>query len=87
MLWSSWYRHDTYAIGVAYSASGKIAGPWVQEKDPLDGANCGHGMLFKTFDGKMKLCMHYVDPNDERQFRKPIIKDVDISGDRIVIKK
>jgi len=31
--------------------------------------------------------MHYVDPNDERQFRKPIIKDVDISGDRIVIKK
>lgn len=87
MLWSSWYRHDTYAIGVAYSASGKIAGPWIQEKDPLDGTNCGHGMLFKTFDGKMKLCMHYVDPNDERQFRKPIIKDVDISGDRIVINK
>lgn len=86
MLWSSWYAHDMYAIGAAYSTSGKLSGPWVQEDEPLDGTNCGHGMLFKTFDGKTKLCMHYVNPNDERPVRKPVIKDVDLSGDRLVLK-
>ena len=89
MLWSSWYAnaHETYAIGAAYSESGTLMGPWVQEDEPLFTENGGHGMLFETLDGKTKLCMHYVDPNDERPSRKPILLDVDLSGDRLKIKK
>ena len=36
MLWSSWGEHR-YAQGVAYSTSGSIKGPWVQEKEALQG--------------------------------------------------
>lgn len=85
MLWSSWYGHDTYAIAAAYSQSGSVKGPWIQEDEPIYGQNGGHGMLFRTFDGKLKLSMHYVDPADARPMRKPVFKNVDISGDKLVI--
>lgn len=85
MLWSSWYGHDIYAIGASYSASGSVKGPWIHEDKPLFTENGGHGMLFRTFDGKLKLCMHWVDPTDQRPSRKPVILDVDDSGDRLVI--
>lgn len=85
MLWSSWYGHDQYAIAVAYSKSGSVKGPWVQEKEPIYGENGGHGMMFRTFDGKLKLSMHWVDPTDARPSRKPIIRDVDDSGDKLIL--
>lgn len=85
MLWSSWAGHDTYAIGVAYSESGSVMGPWIQEQEPLFGKDGGHGMLFRTFDGDLKLCMHVVDKTDERPARTPVILDVDDSGDKIVL--
>lgn len=87
MLWSSWYkdRKDAYAIGVAYSESGRLEGPWVQEDEPLFSDNSGHGMLFKTFSGEDKLCMHHVNPDEQRPMRRPVIKSVDLSGDRLVI--
>ena len=50
-------------------------------------ANEGHGMHFHTFDGKLMLSMHYVDPKDSRPSRKPMFLEVDDSGDRLVIKK
>lgn len=84
MLWSSWGK-KRYSIGVAYSESGKLKGPWIQEEEPLFGDNGGHGMMFRTFDGKLKLCMHYVDSNDERPSRKPMILDVDDSGDKLML--
>jgi len=34
MLWSS-YGPRKYATGVALSASGTLAGPWIQQKEPL----------------------------------------------------
>lgn len=46
MLWSS-YCSAGYAIGVAYSESGRLQGPWYQ-----------YGMLFTTFNGEKKLVMH-----------------------------
>ena len=86
MLWSSWYLND-YAIGVAYSKSGKLKGPWVQEKEPLYKNNGGHGMLFRTFDGQLKLSMHIEEAGDPRPGRKPVIFDVDDSGNKLVLKK
>ena len=82
MLWSSWGK-ERYAIGVAYSESGSIKGPWVQEPRPLFEDNGGHGMLFRTFDGELKLCMHWTDQRDERPGRRPVIRDVDDSGDKL----
>ena len=87
MLWSSWSAkaRDMYAIGAAYSASGSVKGPWIQEEEAIFDENGGHGMLFRTFGGKLKLCMHYVNSNDERPGRKPIILAADDSGDKLTI--
>lgn len=86
MIWSSWGK-KRYALGAAYSESGKIEGPWVQEKKPLFAENGGHGMLFKTFDEKLMLSMHYVDPNSDKPRRQPMFIQVDVSGDKLKIKK
>lgn len=84
-LWSSW-KDDVYVLMAAYSQSGSIRGPWVQDPELLFDKNGGHGMLFRTFDGILMLSMHYVDPNDEHSRRQPMFVEVDNSGDRLTIK-
>lgn len=84
MLWSTWGK-ERYAIGVAYSESGSVKGPWIQEPQPLFHDNGGHGMMFRTFDGELKLCMHWVDQRDEFPGRRPVIRDLDDSGDKLVL--
>jgi len=86
MLWSSW-GEKRYVLGVAYSKSGKIKGPWIQESEPLFKDNGGHGMLFHSFDGKLMLSLHWEDPADNRPFRKPMFIEVDDSGDKLCIKQ
>ena len=81
MLWSSWGAHR-YAQGVAYSTSGSIKGPWVQEKEALKGDNSGHGMLFRTFEGKLLFIVHHAEGNGPR---KPQIWTVDDSGDKLLL--
>ncbi len=61
MTWSSWSQ-ENYAVGVAVSDSGTIAGPWRQMEKPFWPRNGGHGMVFQTFEGKRYFCLHY--PND-----------------------
>jgi beta-xylosidase len=56
MLWSSWGR-DGYVQSQARSASGEIDGPWIQ-LEPLVGRDSGHGMLFRTFDGRLMMVLH-----------------------------
>jgi len=81
MLWSSWGEHR-YAQGVAYSSSGSIKGPWVQEKEAFKGDNSGHGMLFTTFEGKRLYIVHHSEGNGPR---KPQLWEVDDSGDKLVL--
>jgi hypothetical protein len=81
MLWSSWGEHR-YVQGVAYSTSGSIKGPWVQEKEALKGDNSGHGMLFRTFEGRLLFILHHAE---EKGRRKPQIWNVDDSGDKLVL--
>jgi beta-xylosidase len=57
MLWSSNCKTG-YGIGVAYSESGSITGPWRQCEKPLFEKDGGHGMLFSTFAGETKLVFH-----------------------------
>lgn len=81
MLWSSWGERR-YAQGVAYSESGSIKGPWVQEEEPFMSDNSGHGMLFTTFEGKRLFVVHHAEPNGPR---KPQLWEVDDSGDKLVL--
>lgn len=83
MLWSSW-GENRYAQGIAYSTSGSIKGPWVQEEEAFKGDNSGHGMLFTTFEGKRLFIIHHAEG---RAWRKPQIYEVDDSGDKLVLGK
>jgi len=83
MLWASWGA-NRYLECVAYSQSGKIDGPWIQEEKPFIGNNTGHGMLFRTFDGKLLLSIHHADGDGPR---KPQLWEVDDSGDKLVLGK
>lgn len=47
-----------YAVGLAYSASGEITGPWVQENRPLYNGYAGHGVLFRHPTEGLKLSVH-----------------------------
>jgi GH43 family beta-xylosidase len=82
MIWSS-FGTQRYAVGLAYSASGKIAGPWKQIEKPLFAANGGHGMIFRTFDGQLMLVLHQPNssPNERAQFFE--LQD---TGDSLVLK-
>ena len=60
MIWSS-FSKEGYAIGIAESTSGKVIGPWKQHPETLFNRDGGHGMLFRTFDGK--LCVVFHQPN------------------------
>ncbi|MEO6852248.1 MAG: family 43 glycosylhydrolase, partial [Mucilaginibacter sp.] len=81
MLWASWGAHR-YAQGVAWSESGTIDGPWVQEKESLKGDNSGHGMMFTTFDGKRLLIIHHSEGDGPR---KPQLFEIDDSGDKLIL--
>lgn len=82
MIWSS-FCNGHYAQGVAKSESGEIHGPWIQEPKPLFESDGGHGMLFRTFDGRLWLTLH--TPNqtpDERM----IYLELEEVGDTIRLK-
>lgn len=81
MLWSSWGAHR-YVQGVAYSESGTIDGPWIQEKQGFKDDNSGHGMLFTTFEGKRLLSIHHSEGDGPR---KPQLYEIDDSGDKLVL--
>jgi len=57
MLWSS-YSETGYTTGIAISDSGRLAGPWVQQPEPIFRDDGGHPMLFRTFDGRLMMALH-----------------------------
>lgn len=85
MIWTSWI-YDVYTQGVAYSESGTLDGPWIQEQNPITPPNFGHGMLFKTFDGKWLMSVHSHRSENGQYIRVPHLFEVDLSGDKLVVK-
>lgn len=83
MIWSS-FGVEKYAVGLAESESGRIKGPWKVIQEPLFRANGGHGMIFKTFDGQLKLVLH--QPNSNPLERAHFF-DLEDTGDIIRIKQ
>lgn len=71
MTWST-FGKSGYMICVAKSESGDILGPWKQIIGPLYKDNGGHAMLFKDFDGNLRISYH--SPNSKTE--KMIIKIV-----------
>ncbi len=85
MIWTSWV-YNVYTQGVAYSESGTLDGPWIQEKEPITPPNFGHGMLFRTFEGKDLMSVHSHKEVDGKYVRIPHLFEVDLSGDKLVVK-
>jgi hypothetical protein len=86
MIWTSWV-YDVYTQGVAYSKSGTLDGPWVQEKEPITPPNYGHGMLFYTLQGKPLMCIHSHLNVNGRYRRIPHLFEVDLYGDKLIVRK
>lgn len=86
MIWTSWI-YDVYTQGVAYSESGTLDGPWIQEKDPITPLNYGHGMLFRTLNGKLLMSIHSHKNIKGRYRRIPHLFEADLSGDKLVVGK
>ncbi|GAB3406096.1 glycoside hydrolase family 43 protein [Flindersiella endophytica] len=66
MLWSTYEKNragDGGTIGGDYvqtfavSRSGRLRGPWEQHR-PVVRDDSGHGMLFRTFDGRLMMVLH-----------------------------
>ena len=84
MIWTSWV-FNRYVQGVAYSESGTLDGPWIQENEPITPTNFGHGMLFRTFEGKLLMSVHSHKNVNGRYVRVPHLFEVDLSGDKLVV--
>lgn len=72
LLWSS-FGKGGYTMGLAKSESGTIAGPWKQVEKPLFDKDGGHGMIFKSLDGKIMGTLH--SPNKDLEER-PIFFEI-----------
>ena len=84
MIWTSWV-YDVYTQGVAYSDNGRLGGRWVHDPEPVTPPNFGHGILFRTFEGKLLMSIHSHKNVNGRYMRYPHLFEVDDSGDKIVV--
>lgn len=80
MIWSS-FGKGGYNEGIAISASGKLAGPWAQQAEPLYSKDGGHGMLFTTFDGRLMMVLH--SPNGREA--RPRVFEMEDTGETLKI--
>lgn len=83
MIWSS-FKSESYAIGIAESTTGKVTGPWKQQPNLLFEKNGGHGMLFKSLEGKLMLTLH--GPNSPEGKERAQIFEVEDMGNTLILK-
>lgn len=84
MLWTSWI-YDVYTQGVAYSESGTLDGPWVQEPQPITPPNFGHGMLFTDFRGNLLMAVHSHAKKGDTTIRIPHFFLVSLNGNKLMV--
>jgi GH43 family beta-xylosidase len=83
MIWSTFIRGSGYCVVLTESQSGKIGGPWINQK-PIYGENGGHGMLFRSFDGRLMMALH--QPNSGGKERLHLFEVAD-NGETLEIKE
>ncbi len=80
-LWAS-FSKDGYAEAVARSESGEIDGPFVQI-EPLFMNDGGHGMVFRSLEGKLYLALH--SPNTHLLERSVFIQLAEADGTLVAL--
>ena len=83
MVWSSFFN-GPYAVGIAESDTGKVTGPWRQQKEPLF-VNGGHSMIFRDFEGHLCLVLH--SPNSPGGKERAHIYELEDLGHTLKIKR
>ena len=78
MLWSSFGEDGRYRIGAAVSESRLVTGPWRQREKPIFAEDGGHGMIFRSFEGKLYLALH--SPNESPKERPLFLEIIDRGG-------
>ena len=73
MIWSNTVKRDGgkdpgYCVFVRKSPGGRLAGPWSKD-ELLFSENGGHGMIFKTFDGRLMLTLHQPNTTPDERMR------------------
>lgn len=86
MIWSNSLERNGksgYCVFLRKSSDGKLAGPWSKDM-LLFGENGGHGMIFRTFDGRLMLTLHRPNnsPNERMMFF-----EVEDTGETLRIKR
>ena len=71
MIWSNMVKGHGYCVLTRTSESGRLAGPWTRDR-VLVGKDGGHGMIFKTFDGRLMLSLHR--PNGSPRERMTLVE-------------
>lgn len=66
LIWSNFVEGQGYCVLTRHSLSGLLAGPWSEDRI-LFGENGGHGMIFRSIDGKLLLSLH--QPNEDGKER------------------
>jgi arabinan endo-1,5-alpha-L-arabinosidase len=82
LLWTSGGAGG-YTQGMAISESGRLAGPWTQQDEPLYSQDGGHGMVFATFEGKLMMVLH--SPNNRES--RPRIFEMEDTGNTLLVVK
>ena len=83
MVWSS-FKDGVYAVGIAESDTGKVIGPWRQQREPLF-VNGGHSMIFEDFEGRLCLVLH--SPNSPGGKERAHIYELEDLGHTLKIKR
>lgn len=81
MIWAS-FGPDGYAECIAESLSGKLAGPWRQQSEPLFRKDGGHAMIFTDLNGKLRLVLHSPNSGGKERARLFTLED---TGDSLKI--
>ena len=76
MLWAA-FSKDGYTQGLARSSNGEITGDFKQVK-PLFMKDGGHGMVFRTKEGKLMMTLH--SPNKKLEERPYFFEVVEEDG-------
>lgn len=83
ILWASFHA-GLYCQAMAFSDNGDVSGNWSHAAEPLYSADGGHGMVFRTREGQLKLTLH--SPNDTPNER-PLFFDVEEVNDILRVKE
>ena len=76
MIWSTFISGNGYCVLETISESGKIAGPWKNQK-VIYKKNGGHGMLFRSFGGDLLMSLHQPNSSGKERLHLFPVKEGD----------